>query len=245
MTPRYPVVFWDSGGTIFHFRDRPGGFADPSPAEVQAGRAARAAKALEMLGHRPPVDLPTVLGGLETELRARHALRYSFETLAAGLYRRMGLPAQLPEELLLADALAGPRYRSWLFDGVADALDALSGASVRMGLIADTVWTARMMRRALTGVGLAGHFGPVICSCDLGVSKPDARIFAAAASALRPAETEGRPILYVGDHLEKDVLGAAAAGWDAAYHVTTSGGSGGRAMLDFIDYRELVQLVCG
>jgi phosphoglycolate phosphatase-like HAD superfamily hydrolase len=96
-------------------------------------------------------------------------LRYSFETLAAGLYQRIGLPAQLPEELLLADAIAGPRYRSWLFDGVAEALDALSAAGVRMGIIADTVWTSRMLRRALAGVGLAGRFGlvtlPTSSSC--------------------------------------------------------------------------------
>ena len=30
---KYPIVFWDSGGTIFHPRDRPEGFAgSPSPA---------------------------------------------------------------------------------------------------------------------------------------------------------------------------------------------------------------------
>jgi len=104
-----------------------------------------------------------------------------------------------------------------------------------MGIIADTAWTGRMMCGVLEGVGLLDFFGTVICSCDLGVRKPDRRIFEAALST--------GPVLYIGDHIAKDIDGAVACGWDAALHLTMSTSSPGKAVLAFSDYRELVRFV--
>ena len=89
---RYPIVFWDSGGTIFHSADRPEGFAgSPSPGDVRKNRAFRADSALEMFGHIPPPDLLRVIDELETDLRSRHRARYSLEVLAEGLYDQLGI----------------------------------------------------------------------------------------------------------------------------------------------------------
>jgi HAD superfamily hydrolase (TIGR01549 family) len=197
-----------------------------------------------MFGYEVPENLADILGNAGDELREAHGARYSLEVLASGLYRRLGLLPRPEEELLVADAIAGPRYREWLWDGVAEALAKLHAAGVRMGVIADTDWTGRMMRRAFAGVGLGEFFGPVVCSCDLGVGKPDGRIFAAALAMMGNVVACDQ-ILYVGDSLVKDVGGATAFGWDAAYHVTTHGGSDGKAVLDFTDYSDLVGLVLG
>ena len=243
---RYPIVFWDSGGTIFHSADRPEAFAGgPSPSDVREKRAFRAERALQMFGHTAPTDLARVIDELEADLRSRHEARYSVEILAEKLYDRLGIAERREETLLLADAIAGPRYRAWLWDGVADALAALHAAGVRMGVIADTALTGRMMRGALTGVGLAGFFGPVVCSCDLGVKKPDPRIFAAALAALSPSQPSDEPVLYVGDSLTKDIDGATAFGWDAALHLTMPTDPQSKAVLTFADYRDLVRLVLG
>lgn len=243
---RYPVVFWDSGGTIFHSSDRPQGFGGcPSPGEVRGDRARRAAHALEMFGHRPPPDLARLLDEAEADRRAHHGASHSLERLAEGVQDRLGIGGRREEALLLADALAGPRYRGWLWDGVEAALVALHGAGVRLGVIANTHLTGRMMRSALAGVGLAGLFGPVVCSCDAGVDKPDARIFAAALAALCPPADPHAPVLYVGDNPVKDVEGAAAFGWDAALHLIRPAASGGREVLAFRDYGDLVRLVLG
>ena len=239
---RYPTVFWDSGGTIFHSSNRPEGFTgDPSPGDIRENRAFRTAHALEMFGHTPPPDLPRVIDQLEADLRTRHGARYSLEILAEGLHDQLGITRRREESLLLADALGGPRYRAWLWDGVADALAELHRAGVRMGVIADTHLTGRMMRNAMTGVGLADFFGPIICSCDLGVQKPDPRIFAAALAALAPPASE--PVLYVGDNPVKDIGGATSFGWDAALHPTTPTDSRGKAVLSFSDYADLVRLI--
>ncbi|OQB37291.1 MAG: dUMP phosphatase [Candidatus Latescibacteria bacterium ADurb.Bin168] len=241
---RYPIVFWDSGGTIFG-PGREGALTDtPTSTKVREGREHRVSLALEMFGHRVPPDLGRILQDTSSGLQEKFGARYSLEVLASGVYERLGLPVLPEETLLVADAIGGPRYRTWLWDGVADALRALAEAGVRMGVIADTDWTGRMMSRALAGVGLRKYFGPVICSCDIGVCKPAPGIFA-AARRLFPDVPSDSPVLYVGDNLEKDIGGAAAFGWDAAYHVTTRGGSSGRAVLDFVQYQDVVTLATG
>lgn len=243
---KYPIVFWDSGGTIFRrgaeIEAVPG---CPHPREVRERRALRVARFLEAYGHRSPADVAGLIAELESSLRPRQGALYSIETLAGALYERLGLGRRPEETLLLADALAGPRYRGWLYDGVAGAMEALSGAGVRMGVIANTEWTGRMMSRALAGVGLAGYLGPVICSCDLGVAKPDPRIFAAALAALQPGGAEPGRALYVGDRVANDIEGPVACGWGAALHLTEQADPPGQAVLAFTDYRELVSLVLG
>jgi HAD superfamily hydrolase (TIGR01549 family) len=66
----------------------------------------------------------------------------------------------------------------------------------------------------LAEAGLAPHFDAIVISDEVGLRKPRAEIFAAVAERLRldPAE-----ILHVGDNLEADVGGAAAAGMSTAW----------------------------
>ena len=56
-----------------------------------------------------------------------------------------------------------------------------------------------------------------IMSYDVGVEKPDGRIFAAAEEMLEDAERDSGPWekIYVGDEYAKDVVGATGAGWKA------------------------------
>jgi len=166
---RYPIVFWDSGGTIFGSASGERPPEVPTAKQVRESRVQRVSLALEMFGHRAPSDLGRVLQDASSELQEKLGARYSLERLASGVYERLSLPVRPEETILVADAIGGPRYRTWLWDGVADALKALAEAGVRMGVIADTDWTGRMMSRALAGVGLREYFGPVICSCDIGV----------------------------------------------------------------------------
>ncbi|MDA0747692.1 MAG: HAD hydrolase-like protein [bacterium] len=50
-------------------------------------------------------------------------------------------------------------------------------------------------------------------------------------------------MLYVGDHLEKDINGSRAAGWDAALHLTGSTAPQSKAVLAFTNYQDLVHLI--
>ncbi|MCG3148638.1 MAG: Phosphoglycolate phosphatase [Verrucomicrobiae bacterium] len=232
---KYPLVIWDSGGTIFNTTAQPTGL--PSPRDIRRQRASRAAHFLEMYGHKVPASLEATIDATEKESRARLGAWHSLEKLAAALYDQFGIASRGDERLMFADALGGPRYREWLWDGVADALAALHAAGVRQSLLVNSDWTGRMMRRAYAGVGLAQYFETFTCSCDVGADKPDPRIFAAGQPALPGA------ILYVGDDVVKDVEGATAFGWDAALHLTGAAAGPTRAVVTFRDYRELTQFV--
>jgi putative hydrolase of the HAD superfamily len=95
-------------------------------------------------------------------------------------------------------------------DGAMETLEELARAGVAMALICDTGLTpGRVVRRHLDRLGLLGLLRAQIFSDEVGVPKPDARIFAAALRALEaPAENA----VHVGDLLRTDVAGARGVG---------------------------------
>jgi putative hydrolase of the HAD superfamily len=61
-------------------------------------------------------------------------------------------------------------------------------------------------------VGLGGYLSTVISSADVGLHKPDPRIFEVACQHLGVSASEA---VHVGDHHYADVAGAMAAGMTA------------------------------
>jgi putative hydrolase of the HAD superfamily len=66
--------------------------------------------------------------------------------------------------------------------------------------------TAETQRGKLAKTGLIERFSVIIVSCEVGVAKPDRRIFDLATAAIGP-DTR-----YVGDSFETDVQGSLSAG---------------------------------
>jgi HAD superfamily hydrolase (TIGR01509 family) len=91
--------------------------------------------------------------------------------------------------------------------GAREALAALRRAGVRTGVVSNTLFSARALSCHLRDHELAVDF--VLSSADLGARKPDPAIFRAALGYLRAPAPR---VWFVGDSLEKDVLGAAAVG---------------------------------
>jgi putative hydrolase of the HAD superfamily len=116
------------------------------------------------------------------------------------------------------------------FEGLAEALDALEGAGLRLALLSDLP-----PERKLELMGLGGRFERALCSEDSGFLKPAVEPFAMLASSLAlPPER----ILYVGNSPRIDVAGAKAAGMSAAV-VSRRNVRG--ADLSFFDWRKLVE----
>jgi putative hydrolase of the HAD superfamily len=86
------------------------------------------------------------------------------------------------------------------------ALRLLHARRIRTGVISNSNGTVRGI---LDGFGLTPYLDFVLDSSEVGVEKPDARIF---ALALERAAVTAPEALYVGDLYTVDVLGARAAG---------------------------------
>jgi putative hydrolase of the HAD superfamily len=89
--------------------------------------------------------------------------------------------------------------------GAAEALDALRGHGLRLGVVAN--WDCDLPAH-LERLGLAGLFETVVTSARAGVAKPDPAIF---LLALRELDVEPGRALHVGDE-PVDESGARAAG---------------------------------
>jgi putative hydrolase of the HAD superfamily len=98
------------------------------------------------------------------------------------------------------------------FDDVRPCVAALRRAGLVVGVLTNS--SATYTDRKMAAAGLGGLFD-VVCSRDtLGFGKPDPRAFHEACRRLGTAPVR---TLYVGDDLETDPLGAAAAGMPAAW----------------------------
>ncbi|HKF77769.1 MAG TPA: HAD family hydrolase [Candidatus Dormibacteraeota bacterium] len=136
--------------------------------------------------------------------------------LAELLLRRFGPHAgavdgrleELTELVEVSGVSAGER----VVDGAADVIQRLRRAGLRLGVVSDTGFSpGRVLRRFLDGAGLLQHFetAALTFSDEVGVPKPDPRIFRAAATGLGVQPVE---IVHVGDLRGTDVAGAQAMG---------------------------------
>ncbi len=98
-----------------------------------------------------------------------------------------------------------------VYDDVLPALQALKARGLKLGIISN--WDNRL-RPLLRRLGLDVYFEVIVVSCEQGVCKPSAELFAKACAALgsRPENT-----LHVGDHPHMDLHGARAAGLQARW----------------------------
>lgn len=96
-----------------------------------------------------------------------------------------------------------------LHDDALPCLDGLRRAipSVRFGVI--TNGELKYQSPKVDAVGLRPYVEHLICSGELGIAKPDARIFQHACELFR---LEPSAAVYIGDRLHTDAIGAAHAG---------------------------------
>ena len=95
-------------------------------------------------------------------------------------------------------------------EGARDTLAALAAAGVPRALVCDTGLTpGRVVRRHLDRVGLLSLLDVQVFSDEVGVPKPDRRVFRAA---LDPLGVDPQGALHVGDLRRTDVAGARALG---------------------------------
>ena len=99
-----------------------------------------------------------------------------------------------------------------LLPGAQSLLDALHG-KVKLGIITNGFSDLQSIR--LERTGLTPHFEHVIISEEVGVAKPDARIFAHALDKMGNPEKER--VLMVGDNPHSDILGGLNIGVETCW----------------------------
>lgn len=90
-----------------------------------------------------------------------------------------------------------------------DAIDAVQRLARRFPLLSLSNGNADLHR-----VGIGHHFRGSLSARDMGVAKPDPRVF---AEACRRLQLKPAHVLHVGDDLAMDVIGARAAGMPAVW----------------------------
>jgi len=150
-----------------------------------------------------------------TGVDAAHAIADAAERAFAAVASAGGAGiAGLRPRLLAAFAGEGEGADLVPLDGVAEALAGLSALGVRLGIICDVGFTpSPVLLRHLDRLGLLKYFDHWSFSDEVGVYKPDPRIFRHALAGL------GRPdparCAHVGDRRRTDVAGAQALGMRA------------------------------
>jgi putative hydrolase of the HAD superfamily len=136
----------------------------------------------------------------------------------------------------LASTYVRVRRSDWGVDPAAmRTLDALA-AHHRLALV--TNGAPKIQREKLAAAGMRSRFAAVLISAEIGIGKPDRRIFDAALEAIG---TAARDAVMVGDSIERDIVGARGAGLRTIW-LDRSGDTPGRAAPANIRITELGEL---
>jgi putative hydrolase of the HAD superfamily len=128
--------------------------------------------------------------------------------------------AGLRDQICAAFAGQGEGAELHLVDGVADTLAALSERNIRLGIICDVGFTpSSALIAQLERHGLVKYFAHWSFSDEVGVFKPDPRIFSHALDGL--GGPDPARCVHIGDRKRTDVVGARAAGMRAV-RITTA-----------------------
>jgi YjjG family noncanonical pyrimidine nucleotidase len=100
-----------------------------------------------------------------------------------------------------------------LIDGAEQVLDSLSG---KVGMILMTNGIKEVQRSRLNLSTIQHYFSDIIISDEVGVAKPDRRIFEIALNNMEISDKEA--ILMVGDNLSSDIKGGNDFGIDTCWY---------------------------
>jgi len=129
-----------------------------------------------------------------------------------------------------------------LAPGIVKAIKELHG-KYKLGVISDTIFSSGVvLRKLLQANDIEQYFDVFIFSDEMGYSKPDSRVFTAAAKGLGVDITT---IVHVGDRNAKDIKGPQGLGAKGIYTTVVNDRGSSETSADAIcrDYANLVEVV--
>src|SRR6266536_5990800 len=153
-----------------------------------------------------------VAGGVDRLVAESYEQRRMEEVAQAEMFRQAlsGIGFDLPDDVI--DHIVILDHSAYTTSitvepGVLSTLQALKSEGYRMGLVSNLTLRADLMRADLRRWGLMDPLDATVFSSEVGVRKPDPRIF---TEALRRVGAEPAETVFVGDRLYDDVSGAQA-----------------------------------
>lgn len=116
---------------------------------------------------------------------------------------------------------------------MAEVLDALSG-TYKLGLVTNGL--SKSQHGKIDSLGIRNRFDAIVVSGDVGIHKPDPRLFQLCLSQLEVASERA---VYVGDHYENDMCGARCAGIRAIWYTKAAKNANvpvAHRLRDILDY---------
>jgi beta-phosphoglucomutase len=195
---RYDMVVFDVGGTLL-------GFHEAAPFREFLEQAGLPASEEEV--RRFHDRLISVIVDQRDAAQGQGAKSAELDAWWRGNFAKTWPDRPDLAEKMFAWLMAGRFDR--LFPDVVPALTALRDAGMPMAVLSN--WGTHL-HDVLRRFSLAGCFEFITVSAEVGLAKPDRRIFdLVVAQANRPRQR----LLYVGDHVGDDIEGARGAGLDA------------------------------
>jgi len=132
--------------------------------------------------------------------------------IAGGTLKRMGIDGFDTDVLIQCSSSA--EEMAWkCYPGVIQLLDDLQNEGIPLGLISNG--PTALQNHKLTTCDLHKYFDHILLDCEVGISKPDRRIFD-TASALMP----GFDNVMIGNDPDADINGALRSNWMAYWFVS-------------------------
>ncbi len=150
------------------------------------------------------------------EANSQYTWRHAARSIADAIHRHYGLGNGVRGQLFdaFASASRAGAAELVLVDRVADTLASLGQLGLPLAIVCDVGFTpSSELRRHLEHHGLLGYFDAWAFSDEVGVYKPDKRIFEHALEGL--GSPDPSRCVHIGDRRRTDVAGAQALGMRA------------------------------
>ncbi|MGH3826575.1 MAG: HAD family hydrolase [Pseudonocardiaceae bacterium] len=185
------------------------------------GRSPSGADVVEILrsrfGYSAPAGFATVVDQVRAEAKAAYRVcgrQTGWDTTLAVSAERAGVT--LPDTPRLAEAIWEEVPDGVVDPVAADTLRRLRAAGMVLVLACNTQRSLAARHRTLAQARIADCFTALVLSSVVGVGKPDPAFYAAVATAAREATGCGPDaVVFVGDTISRDVLGARCYGMRA------------------------------
>lgn len=143
------------------------------------------------------------------DLARQDLSEFPMDAVSRRFFQQIGIPS--PDETIVAGLtcqfMAGWNGGMRFFPGIQAFITDLA-ARYRLSIISNTHY-APAVPGALQAMGIASYFAQVITSVELGIRKPNPRIFETALQGLGITSAQA---LFVGDNYVDDYQGACSAG---------------------------------